>query len=49
MLHDHDTDGEHTSSRRAFIRTSSVGMTAALVATSAAGAALAAPVSPVQE
>jgi protocatechuate 3,4-dioxygenase beta subunit len=49
MRHDHDADGEHTSSRRAFIRTSSVGMTAALVATSAAGAALAAPVSPVQE
>ena len=35
MRHDHDADGEHTSSRRAFIRTSSVGMTAALVATSA--------------
>ncbi|MFI1399889.1 dioxygenase [Streptomyces sp. NPDC020681] len=49
MRHDHDAGGEHTSSRRAFIRTSSAGMTAALVATSAAGSALAAPVSPVQE
>lgn len=49
MRPDHETSGEHTSSRRAFIRTSSAGMTAALVATSGAGAALAAPMSTVQE
>lgn len=42
MRHDHDADGEHTSSRRAFIKTSSVGVTA--VALAATGAAPAAPV-----
>lgn len=41
MRPDHDADGEHTSSRRAFIRTSSVGVTAAALA--ATGAAPAAP------
>ncbi|MFF3324347.1 dioxygenase [Streptomyces sp. NPDC002889] len=44
MRQDHDAGGGHTSSRRAFIRTSSVGVTAAALA--ATGAAPAAPVSP---
>ncbi len=44
MRHDHDADGEHTSSRRAFIRTGSVGVTAAALAVT--GAAPAAPATP---
>ncbi|MFF3453732.1 transketolase C-terminal domain-containing protein [Streptomyces sp. NPDC002730] len=51
MRHDHDGDGEHTSSRRAFIRTSSAGVTAAgLLADAGIGVTVdprwAAPVNP---
>ncbi|MFD4141364.1 dioxygenase [Streptomyces sp. NPDC058572] len=49
MRHDHDAGGGHTSSRRTFIRASSMGMTAAALAAAGAASAAAHPTTAVQQ